>query len=345
MYKIINHPNGLKFFEFYNQNNFHVILSNYGASIYQIDTNDLKGNLENVVMSPPMAHYYKNTKYFGLTVGRVAGRIEGGTFKINNHTYSIPTNENNNLLHSGKDTFAYKYFDFDIVDEEDYTKITYKIFVKDMEDGFPGDLELEVIYVLYKKIDGIDLEYKAISSKDTFLNITNHSYFNLSGNLKRTVVDQILSINKFKRALMDENLIIEKLVNVEKEYDFRKEMPIGTYLNSKVILSSPAGGYDDVYTDKNLSKLSLYDEISGRVLNIESNYPDLLIYTNNIPQNIIYPSRVIDEPFLGIAIEPSRLTYVLRPTSYLQKSHALYNYYIKYRFSLNGGENAREDNW
>lgn len=334
MYKIINHPNNLRLIEFSNQNNFHVILSNYGASIYQIATMDLKGNLETVTLTPLMTNFLNNSKYCGLTIGRVAGRIPNATFMIKNKTYQIESNEKSNLLHSGNATFAHKFFDFIVEDNKEYTKVIYSLFVEDMKDGFPGDLQLEVSYTLYKTIDGIDVDYKAISSKDTFLNITNHSYFNLSGDLKYPITGQVLRMNKTKRALLNEDLIPQSIIDVEKEYDFTKGMKIGTYLQSQKVLTSPAGGYDDIFTSKEDLKLSLYDPRSGRKLDIESNYHDCVIYTNNVPANIAYLTKIADEPYLGIAIEPSRAANVLKPHSFYQQANALYNYYIKYRFTL-----------
>ena len=103
MFKIINHPGNLKFIEFFNNNNFHVILSNYGASIYEIDMVDNKGNLEAVTLSPLMVKYYDNPKYFGLTIGRVAGRIKDAKFVIRDKEYKIAPNEYNNLLHTSGD--------------------------------------------------------------------------------------------------------------------------------------------------------------------------------------------------------------------------------------------------
>lgn len=334
MYKIINHPNKLKFIEFYNRNNFHVILSNYGASIYQIDSVDKKGEMECITLSPLMAKYFNNNKYCGLTVGRVAGRIKDSTFLVGGRTYKIEPNEKENLLHSGRGTFAYKFFDFEIENDEISTTVIFKTEVKDMEDGFPGNLTVYVIYTLFKAQDGFDIEFKAICDKDTLLNITNHTYFNLSGNLKNTVEDHFLKMNKESYALMDDNLILKEIKPVSTEYDFRGGMEIKTYLQSENIIENPAGGYDHAFTGSLPLSLILYDKRSGRELKIESTYHDVLIYTNNYPEDYIFLNGVMDRSYLGVAIEPSRYTKILSPLSLLQKANALYDYVIKYRFGV-----------
>lgn len=334
MYKIINHPGNLKFIEFYNQNNFHVILSNYGASIYQIDTPDRRGMLESVTLSPLMVKYYHNSKYYGLTVGRVAGRIKDATFKIGHDTFKMNPNEKGNLLHSGENSFAYKTFDFDIDNNEDVTNVTFKLKVKDMEDGFPGDLDLRVIYHLFKEEDALEVEYLAISSKDTILNITNHSYFNLSGNLKNTIENEMLSINKEYVGVMDDELLLKEFIKVPKLFDYRNETMISKNLFDPSIRQSPIGGYDHIFSGREPLHITLSDEKSGRKLTIDSDYRDVVIYTNNTEAGNVFPNAVMDKPFLGIAIEPCRYSDILKKNGFLLQANALYHHKIKYAFSI-----------
>ena len=331
MYKIIPHPNNLKFVEFYNKNNFHVILSNYGASIYQIGTVDKKGVLEAVTLSPLMVNYYYNPKYYGLTIGRVSGRIKDARFSINGVDYHSTPNERENLLHSGAHTLAYKLFDFDIDNNDDYTTVTYKINVKDMEDGFPGNLDFRVIYTLYKNEDTLDVRYLAISDKDTLLNITNHSYFNLSGNLKNTIEKQVLKINKEYILNMNDELIADGFKKVSKEFDFREGMAISTYFD--VLKDTLIRSYDHIFSGSEPLLLSLYDKESGRYLEISSNYKDVVVYTNNTEGTSVFPNNVYDKPYLGIAIEPQRYSKILK-NGLVQKSNELYDYHITYKFSI-----------
>jgi len=334
MYKILNHTRGIQLIEFYNNNNFHVILSNYGASIYEIDTVDKKGESEIVTLSPQSAYYFNNDKYCGLTVGRVIGRIKNASFTINGKEYKMEPNENGNLLHSGKPTLAYRIFDYTIDDYDDRTVITYLKNVKDMEDGFPGDLELKISYTLNKKEDIISVDYKAFSNKDTLLNISNHSYFNLSGNLKRDITEQYLTINKNYIAKMNDELILEYVEPVTKEYDFRKEKLIGEHIYSDSVRFAQTRGYDNCYIDTKPLVLNLYDKESGRNLEITSDYQDVVIYTNNYVGDSSFIPETIDRQYLGIAIEPSRLSKTVGDKLPIQKAHALYKHNITYKFTI-----------
>ena len=333
MYKILSRTRGVKLVEFYNDNNLHIILSNYGASIYEIDMPDRNGNLECITLTPQMGYYFRNSKYLGLSVGRVAGRLQNAQFTINNETYKIRPNENGNLLHSGLNSFCYKLFDYDIIDSDEYTKVVYSINIKDMEDGFPGDLEFRATYTLYKKENTMSLDYQALSSKDTLLNVTNHSYFNLSGNLKRTILDEYLTINKSYVGLMDNESIVLKFQAVSKEFDFRKPKKIGQDIKSENVVI-PTLGYDHYFSDSKPLLVNLYDEVSGRNLEITSNYTDTVIYTNNYIDNTIYINGATDKPQLAIAIEPNRFSKILSPDGIIQGAKKLYNYNITYKFSI-----------
>ena len=205
-----------------------------------------------------------------------------------------------------------------------------------MEDSFPGDLELRVVYTMYKEEDTLNVKYLAMSNKDTVLNITNHSYFNLSGNLNRTIEEEYLSINKEYVGLMDEDLILERFIGVPKEFDFRKPIKINTYLNDREIKESMTHGYDHIFSGDEPLKVTLYDETSGRYLEVTSTYKDCVIYTNNTKSDSVLLNQTFDKEYLGIAIEPGRYHKVLDKDGYLFKANTLYNHEITYKFSIKG---------
>ena len=333
MYKILTRSRGVKLVEFYNQNNFHVILSNYGASIYEIDMEDRNGEAEVITLSPQSAYYFSKEKYAGLTVGRTAGRIKDAEFEVDGVTYKFNANDRGNLLHGGDKSMAFKFFDYTIDDNDEETIVTYSTYIKDMEDGFPGNLEVKVIYTLKKLVNQIQLEFKAYSDKDTMLNLTNHSYFNLYGNLKRTIENHVLTLNKNYISKMDETQALLYNEPVSKEYDFRKPKEIGQDLRSEKVMSS-CGGYDDCWTDSKPLRLNLYDKESGRNMEIESNYHDVVIYTNNMVNNITYISGVNDSQYLAVAIEPSRASKAITKKDMIQKARQLYDKYIIYKFTI-----------
>lgn len=333
MYKILNQARGLKLIDFYNNNDFHIILSNYGASVYEIEMEDRNNKRELITLTPQYAFYYNTPKYAGLTVGRVCGRIEKGEFNIGSIKYHIDPNEKGNLNHSGKNTFAFKFFDFKIEDNDDLTLVTFFLNIKDMEDEFPGDLEFRVVYHLYKNKNKMRIEFQGISSKDTILNVCNHTYFNLSGGLKRNILDHELSINKGYVAKMNDDLLLKHIEVVSKEFDFRKPRDIGRYIYSDEVLF-PAKGYDHLFTGSKPLELSLYDSVSGRYMEVKSTYKDVTIYTNNISDNTIYLGDVIDSPYLGIAIEPNRMGGIFTKDGIILKARTLYNYYTDYTFEV-----------
>lgn len=337
MYKIINYRNALTHIEITNDLDFNVTLSNYGASIYKIDAIDKYGAVETVTLSPRMVSYYKNPMYYGLTIGRVAGRIPNAIFNIDNKEYRIwPPNDRGNLLHSGSYTIAYRTFDYEIESKENKTIVTFSLHLKDMEDGYPGALDLRVVYEVDLVEKSILLNYYAISSKDTLLNITNHSYFNLSGNLKNTIEKHHLLMNKECVADLDNNLLIKGIIKAPKEFDFRKGMPIDKYLRSDLVLSKGSGGYDDIFTGNSPLHLELKDPSNGRELIIDSDYKDVVIFTNNFESETLFPNMDKDRPYNGIAIEPCRYTRILSDKGLVFKANALYKHYIKYTFKVNG---------
>ncbi len=340
MYTILTHARGIKLIDFYNDNNFHVVLSNYGASIFEIQQKNKAGILETITLSPQSSNYFNNDKFSGLTVGRVAGRIKNSEFTIGDKTYKIKSPNPNFLHHSGPKTISYRMYDFYINNFAESTKVTYVLKIKDMEDDFPGDLELRVIYSLYKKIDKITIEFQAISSKDTLLNITNHTYFNLSGNLKRNILDEYLTINKSYVSMFDKDFCLEYMEALTKEFDFRKSMKIGEYIESQKV-QNMTKGYDHYYMDKKPLELTLYDPTSNRCLEIKSDYHDVVIYTNNHENNTLYLNGVKDKKYLGIAIEPCLFSNILTKNGLVTKANSLYDHIIEYTFTIKEDTNVK----
>ena len=177
------------------------------------------------------------------------------------------------------------------------------------------------------------IEFQCLSSKDTILNVCNHTYFNLSGGLKRNILDHELSINKGYVAKMNDDLLLKHIEVVSKEFDFRKPRDIGRYIYSDEVLF-PAKGYDHLFTGSKPLELSLYDSVSGRYMEVKSTYKDVTIYTNNISDNTIYLGDVIDSPYLGIAIEPNRMGGIFTKDGIILKARTLYNYYTDYTFEV-----------
>ena len=151
-----------------------VVVSNYGCTIVKVLMKDKDGNIDDVVLGyDDFRDYQTKDAYLGALVGRTANRIGKGKFTLNSETYTLPINNGPNCLHGGVKGFSYQIFDYQIL--EDSIEFTY--LSKDGEEGYPGNLAFKAIYTLNK--DTLIVRYQATSDKDTIINITNHSYFNL----------------------------------------------------------------------------------------------------------------------------------------------------------------------
>lgn len=157
---------------------------NYGCIITKIITPDKDGNFENIVVGYDTLNEYEKDSYFlGAAIGRVAGRIKAGSFELDGHTYSLAQNENNNHLHGGIKGFNQVIWDAEIIESEQEAAVRFTYLSPNGEEGYPGNLKVSVTYTLNNKNE-FSIHYSGISDEKTLLNMTNHSYFNLSGDLK-----------------------------------------------------------------------------------------------------------------------------------------------------------------
>ena len=284
MLKLIKLENNLK---------TRVTLCSYGASIYDIETLDKNGNLESIVVVPNDEEIFKfNDGYYGKTIGRTSGRIKDSKYTLNGIEYTIPTKDPNGL-HGGDDSIAFKDFDYKIIESEASTTVEFIYHSKDMESGFPGNAEIKIAYVLHKNENKLEAIYEAVSDKDTLMNITNHSYFNLSGNNKRDVLNHNLYINSSKMVKLD-NMIPCCIAECGDKYSFKTPHKIKDFIFDSEIKVS-ANGYDFPYIfdeeNVNLDNVKLTDEESGRNLTIATTYPAVVVYTCNYPGDTVVNSN------------------------------------------------------
>ena len=295
----------IKFIELNNKFNTKVILCNIGASIYDILTIDKSNNIESILYTTKnkMEFPYDNS-YFGKTIGRTGGRIKDNTFKLNDKTYFINSKDPNGL-HGGIDGLSFKEFDIEENNNDEYREIIFKYLSKDLESGYPGNLELKVIYRLYENINKLTVRYIGQSDKDTLLNLSNHAYFNLSGNAKADILNQELYINSSK---MEEikNLIPVGIVDCKEIYSFKHMHKIGKYLMDKEIINN-TNGYDFPYIFDNnnidIDNICLYDDNSKRILKVRTSYPAVVIYTCNYTGDELMNNNKIMKPYNAICLE------------------------------------------
>lgn len=153
-------------------------LTDYGASLVSLKVKDRTGEKRDVVLGYDDVEGYENGAIFlGATVGRNANRIRGAAFELGGKKYTLDANENGNNLHSGYDFYNKRLWE---VKQSDTKSITFALFSPDGDQGYPGDVRIEVSYTLTDENE-VRISYRGIPSEDTILNLTNHSYFNLNG--------------------------------------------------------------------------------------------------------------------------------------------------------------------
>lgn len=271
-----------------NSNKTEVKLMSYGASIVELLTPDREGKVENIVLTyENMEDYIKNNPHFGVTVGRTSGRIGGGSFKLNGKEYTLDKNTGSNHIHGGPSGFSLRNWDYKIIEMGNRASVEFTYASGDMEEGYPGKLEAKVIYTLTEDNDFI-IEYQAVSDRDTLCNLTNHSYFNLSGNYKRKVTEQYLKVKAGSFLETDSNLVpTGKLLEVkDTPMDFNTSKLIGRDIEKDYGPLRIANGYDQPWLlSGKENQVEIYDGQSGRKMTISTTYPCVVIYTYNFANN------------------------------------------------------------
>lgn len=276
----------IKLYTLKNQNEMVVDITNYGATITSIRVPDRDGNIADVALGYHSVESYINAidrPYFGSVVGRYGNRIANGSFILDNNEYTLATNDGQNHLHGGKMGFDKVVWKAEVL--EDSVKFSY--LARDGEEGYPGNLALSVTYSLTDDNE-IVMHYEATTDKPTVVNVTNHTYFNLSGEGATTINDHVLHINASKFTPVDAGLIpTGELRDVaETPFDFRKPKEIGRDLDAHDTQLKYGLGYDhnwvlDRIDDAVEIAAVLYDPNSGRVLEVLTTEPALQFYGGN----------------------------------------------------------------
>jgi len=256
----------------------------YGAHLISVKAPDKKGKMADVVLGYDTLDGYLNgpKTYFGAIVGRYGNRIALGKFTIDGKTYQIPVNNGTNALHGGPKGFdQYVWKSREVPDGVEFTLVS-----PDGDMGFPGTLTTHVRYTLHG--DTLRIDYSATTDKPTVLNITNHAYFNLSGDDSTDILGEKIEINADKFTPTDAGLIPtgELKPVAGTPLDFRKPEAIGARINDDYEALKLAGGYDHNFVLNGApGRLHLAaivtDPVSGRKLTVETTEPGVQFYTGN----------------------------------------------------------------
>lgn len=256
-----------------------VVVSNFGCTIIKVFMKDKNGNIEDVVLGyDDFSHYQTLDAYLGALVGRIANRIGKGQFTLNGKDYHLAINNGPNHLHGGIKGFSYQVFDYEVKD--DHT-IVFHYLSQDGEEGYPGNLDFQAIYELDH--DTLKIRYHATCDQDTIINITNHSYFNLSAK-KEDIKHHLLEVKADCFACIDANgLPTGEMKDVEgTSFDFRKPVYIGDRVDNDDEQLQLGKGFDHPFifnTQEN--QVVLTHEESGRCLIVSTTLPGAQIYTAN----------------------------------------------------------------
>lgn len=325
-----------------NKNGFEISCMNYGCVITKILASDRRGQYENVVLGfDTIEEYGQNAKYLGAVVGRVAGRIKRGTFRLGENVYNIPKNEKNNHIHGGAKGFSHVLWDATVLEGKEETTIEFTYLSEDGEEGYPGNLEMKVTYTILNERDTLSITYKGICDRDTVVNVTNHSYFNLSGNLQRDVLDHELMIESSTYLELDEEFLpTGNLVPVDDTvFDFRKFRKISDGVDSVHTQTVLVGhGYDHPFLlEDNSGTIVLTEKESGRKLIVETTESAVVLYSGN---NLAGSETMRGEQvrnYLGVCLEtqgpPDSIHHPHFPSSILlagneYKSTTIYSFEV-----------------
>ncbi len=263
-----------------NKNGVEVKITNYGGIITSWLTPDKNGKPGNIVLGfDSLSGYQAPPPYFGAIIGRYGNRIGKGTFTIDSNRYTLAKNNGENHLHGGK-----KGFDkvvWDAVPGDNAASLSLSYLSKDGEEGYPGNLKVTVVYTLTDE-DELVIDYSAETDKATVVNLTSHSYFNLTADVSNTILGHTLQVNAAQYTPVDAGLIpTGELKDVKgTPFDFQTAHTIGERI------AAVEGGYDHNFvlsrTGTGIEKVAtLSDSISGRQLEVYTTEPGMQFYSGN----------------------------------------------------------------
>lgn len=255
----------------------------YGAIVTELHVPDRNGKLGDVVLGfDNLKQYLDGHPYFGAAIGRYANRIAKGRFQLEGKVYQLATNNGPNHLHGGLKGFDKVVWKAEIVPSLDGAAVKFSYLSKDGEEGYPGNLDVTMIYTL-TDMNELRFEYEARTDKTTIVNLTNHSYFNLAE--RGDILGHIVMINADRYTPVDDTLIpTGKLAPVKNTpMDFTKPMPIGSRIH---LLTNDPRGYDHNYVlNSGGKKLALaatvHEPKTGRFMEVYTTEPGLQFYTGN----------------------------------------------------------------
>ncbi|HPE55521.1 MAG TPA: aldose epimerase family protein [Bacteroidales bacterium] len=325
-------PDGIEVYKYSMKNSkgMEVDVITYGGIITKWTSADKNGNYQNVVLGyDNLDQYIKSTPYFGALIGRYGNRIARGRFTLDGTTYELATNNGINHLHGGLKGFDKVVWNAEELDTDNTASLKLSYVSKDGEEGYPGTLRVTVIYTLTND-NSLEVDYEATADKKTIVNLTQHSYFNLSGDFTQTILDHELTLNADAFLPVDSTLIptgeIRPVENTP--FDFRTAKEIGRDINVDNEQLKRGRGFDHcwVLNDQGIFRkvASTYHAETGRLLEISTDEPGIQFYSGNFLDGTLpmpgggtyayrtgfcletqhYPDSPNQEAFPSVVLEP-----------------------------------------
>lgn len=313
-----------------NESGAYVELTNWGARWITSMVPDLEGRLANVLVGyPSLDEYLSDTYYIGAIIGRFANRISKAEFAIDGTDFRLEANDGCNVNHGGRNGFHNKLWKW----EELPDGIRFELTSPDGEGGFPGTLRVAVAY-RWSEANELSVQYYGCTDRPTYLNMTNHAYFNLSGE-REDIISHYLSIPSQWMLETDSTFIPsgKKVSVLGTPFDFTYLKPIGQdlYCDHQQLLWNK--GYNHCYVLKDipspdmLEAACLYETVTGRQLTVMTNLPGVLLYTSGY---YLYPDTAV---CLETQYFPDTPSHSHFPSCLLSPGE-MYSQLTVYRFSV-----------
>ncbi len=309
-----------------------------GASIFELKTKDKFGDFGNIVLTHDNINAYNegNPSYLGATCGRIIGRIANGKFDIDGETFELTKNfKNLHTMHGGEKNLARVKWNYEKYEEGDRSICVFKYFSKHLEEGFPGNVNFTVEYIL--EYNTLTINYFATSDRPTYISLTNHSYFNLS-NGDSTIYNHNIQVPSRELVTTNEDNITNGVEDIsESELDLSRLTTFSDLNNKSHEALKKLGGFDCVYQLNENRNYDVYleDVDSGRSLKMKSTYPSLIVYTYNSDKKFPLSERE-NRKHIGVALEPVYVPNAVNNKTFyipLVDKDNPYKNSIKYTFS------------
>ncbi len=330
-------------FRLTNTSGMEVCVTNYGGRIVSILVPDRKGIMRDVVLGfDNIAAYQKYSSNYGATIGRYANRIAKGRFVLDGDTIQLDLNDKlGNNMHGGEPGWAYRVFD---AVQKDSATLVLTYVSPDGESHFPGTVQVEVAYHLTDD-NALDIAYTAVTDRPTVINMTNHSFFNLSGKPSTAITDHIMWMAADSVMTIDSTVVpTGNFMAVQgTPFDFTEAKPIGQAIDSVENDQIRYGlGYNHNWVlrsgDRDKPVASLYSPVSGILLEILTDEPCMQIYTGNYQDGTHIGKKRVAYPYRGaVCLEPQHApdspNHPTWPSVRLDPGQ-LYTSHSQYRFSV-----------